>query len=134
MKTMNEYKVNQIEGTITITKRFAKAASVLGSAEYNIMKQLRADNPTFTVLMREIKKKEGKKSYRHMSYENMRIFITEIEGENSPIMNEFEKTMAIAKTQSAPYTYVKKWFLNRYKDALNGTTDFEAFPTLELVK
>ena len=134
MKTMNEYKVDQIEGTITITKRFAKAASVLGSAEYNIMKQLRADNPTFTVLMREIKKKEGKKSYRHMSYENMRIFITEIEGENSPIMNEFEKTMVIAKTQSAPYTYVKKWFLNRYKDALNGTTDFEAFPTLDLVK
>ena len=134
MKTMNEYKVNQIEGTITITKRFAKAASVLGSAEYNIMKQLRADNPTFTVLMREIKKKEGKKSYRNLTYENMRTFIIEAEGENSPILNDFNKTMELAKIQSAPYTYVKKWFLNRYKDALNGMLEPAAMPTLELVK
>ena len=116
MKSMNEYKVDQIAGTITITKKFAKAAGVLGSVEYNIMKQLRTDNPTFTVLMREIKKKEGKKSYRNLTYENMRTFIATMEGEDSDRLFEFDRVLACSKSQSAPYAYVKKWFLSIYKD------------------
>ena len=29
--------------------------------------QLRSDNPDFTIALREIKKKEGKKSYRNLN-------------------------------------------------------------------
>ena len=63
MKRNTEYEINQIEGTIIITKNFASAASVLNSSEYNIMKQLRADNPSFTVELRTIQKKANKKAH-----------------------------------------------------------------------
>lgn len=43
MKKMNEYKVDVVAGTITLTKKFAKAAGVLGTREFNTFKQLRAD-------------------------------------------------------------------------------------------
>ena len=121
MKTMNDYKVDQINGTIT--KKFAAAAGVFGSNEYNTLKQLRTDFPTFQVILREIKRKEGKKSYRNLTYENMRFYITETEGENSPVLAEFDKTCELSKVQSAPYAYVKKWFLDRYKDVFGEKED-----------
>ena len=73
------YNVDFFTSTIIITKKFYKAASVLNSPEYKEMMQLRRDNPDFTIVLREIKKKEGKKSYRNLNYENMRTFIENYE-------------------------------------------------------
>lgn len=131
---MNKYKVDYIAGSITVTKSFAKAASIWGSNEYNLLKQLRADNPSFTVLVREIEKKEGKRSYHNLNYENMRKFIAALEGENSAALNELSKIIEIATIQSAPYTYVKKWFLSRYKDVMDNVTDTSDLVVLAHIK
>ena len=83
MKKMNEYKVDVVAGTITLTKKFAKAAGVLGTREFNTFKQLRADYPDYAVQVREIAKKENKTSYANLTYDFMKTYIRTIEGETS---------------------------------------------------
>ena len=62
------YEIDFINSKIILTKKFYKAAGTLNSNEYRILVQLRRDNPTFTVELREIKKKEGKQAYRNLTY------------------------------------------------------------------
>jgi len=120
MKRNTEYEINQIEGTIIITKKFAAAASVLNSSEYNIMKQLRADNPSFTVELRTIQKKMNKKTYGKLTYGMMEEYILTVEGKGSKALAEFEQVKKLSQIQAGPYAYVKKWFLTKYKDAFTN--------------
>ena len=116
------YSIDFITATIIITKKFYKAASILNSPEYKEMMQLRRENPTFTIVLREIKKKEGKKSYRNLTYKNMQTFIENYETDNdmrADRLKEYEAVKALSKVQSGPYAYVKNWFLKQYGDAYN---------------
>ena len=106
--------IDYINNSIVITKKFAKAAGILGSKEYNEMKQIRADYPTFQIVMKEIKKKEGKKSYRNLTFDNMRAFIVELVGADSPKVQNFDKVRELSKAQAGPYAYVKVWFLKNF--------------------
>ena len=122
MNKNSNYFIDQLNGTIILTKRFYKAASVLNSPEYKELMQARRDNPDFTIVLREIKKKEGKKSYRNLNYANMRTFIENYEtddGVRADRLKEFEKVLALSKVQSGPYAYVKTWFLKMYGEAYN---------------
>lgn len=114
MKKMNEYKVDVVAGTITLTKRFAKAAGVLGTREFNTFKQLRADYPDYAVQVREIAKKENKTSYANLTYDFMKTYIRTIEGETSENLVNLEKVIELSKGQAGRYAYVKTWFLGRY--------------------
>ena len=114
MKTMNEYKIDVVAGTITLTKKFAKAAGVLGTREFNTFKQLRADYPDYTVQVREIAKKENKVSYANLTYDFMETFIGMVEGEASENIGNLAKVIELSKGQPGHYAYVKTWFLERY--------------------
>ena len=97
------YEVDFINNKIILTKKFYKAASILNSSEYNIMIQLRTQNPGFEIVLKEIKKKECKKSYRNLTYANMREYIITREGEKSETVAEFDRVMALSKIQAGPY-------------------------------
>lgn len=114
MKRMNEYKVDVVAGTITLTKKFAKAAGVLGTREFNTFKQLRADYPDYAVQVREIAKKENKTSYANLTYAFMKNFISTVEGEASENIGNLAKVIELSKGQPGHYAYVKTWFLERY--------------------
>lgn len=114
MKKMNEYKVDVVAETITLTKKFAKAAGVLGTREFNTFKQLRADYPDYTVQVREIAKKENKTSYANLTYAFMKNFISTVEGEASENIGNLAKVIELSKGQPGHYAYVKTWFLERY--------------------
>lgn len=138
MRHNTDYEVNFLNNTITITKKFSKAASVLGSSEYNTLMMLKKDNPDFAIVLREIKKKEGKKSYRHLTFEYMEELIIRMDGKNSENLKLFETVKAQAKLQPSPYSFVKKWFLDNYKDAIDKALAIEEKktekPTLKLVE
>ena len=61
-KKQQAYNIDYINETITVTKKFLKAASVYNSPEYKLMKEIRADYPTFKFAEKEIAKKAGTKS------------------------------------------------------------------------
>ena len=126
MKNSNRYEINYIENTITVTKKFLKEAGVIGSAAYTELAQVRRDYPDFQIVQREITKKQGKKSYRKLTYEHMADFISVQEEENAPaVLAEFERVKLLSKVQAGQYAFVKTWFLNRYKDVFTQDVENE---------
>lgn len=121
------YEINHIDETIIVTKRFYKAASILNSPEYKELMAIRRDNPTFKVVLREIKKKVGKRSYRNLTYDNMRAFITAKEldaATRTARLAQLGRVIELSKVQAGPYAYVKVWFLGLYGDEFpNDTND-----------
>ena len=116
MTKNTQYEIDFINAKIILTKKFAKAASILNTPEYTNLMQMRRENPDFTIELREIKKKEGKKSYRNLTYEHMEDYIITREGKDSATYKEFLNVKKLSQIQAGPYAYVKSWFLKKYKD------------------
>ena len=117
MKNNHGYEINHGEKTIIVTKKFLKEAGIIGSDAYNDLARVRKDLPDFQIIPREIKEKKGKRTYGDLTYDRMKDFIMDYEGENSfAVLAEYERVKQLSKAHSGPYAYVKKWFLNRYKD------------------
>ena len=115
MTKNNRYEINHIEGKVILTKQFAKSASILNTPEYMTLLELRRNHPDYTFELREIRKKEGKKSYRNLTYEHMEDYIITREGKDSEAHKEFKKIKALSQVQAGPYAYVKSWFLKKYE-------------------
>ena len=138
MCKFNECRADLVEGRSVVSKRFLKAASVLGSPEYKLLQQARMENPGFTVVPRDIKKAEGKNTYRNLSFANMEMYIRETCGADSQVMKEFGRVKELAKIQNGPYAYVKTWFLKMFPDYQKLAADVsqieETKPCLQLIK
>ncbi|NLO84956.1 MAG: hypothetical protein GX096_05960 [Clostridiales bacterium] len=138
MARNTDYQINYITNRIIIGKKFAKAAGILNSPEYKILKQLRADYPECAIELKEIAKKAKKLSYANLTYDAMRTYITVVAGEKSPALRNFETVIDISKGQSGKYAYVKKWFLYEYpnyKDAMAAMANSSRQqPNLAIVK
>lgn len=129
-----QYEVDFFNSKIVLTKKFYKAATILNTPEYTALMQLRRDNPGFAIELREIKKKEGKKSYRNLTYKNMEEYIITLEGEESENLKEFNNVLKLSKVQAGPYAYVKTWFLKKYGDAFKSEDEaLAAKPDLKLI-
>ncbi|MCI5524784.1 MAG: hypothetical protein MR381_01680 [Dorea sp.] len=111
--TTTNYTINAAAKEIIITKKFEKAANVIGSNEYKDLVTLMKDFPEFSIKVKEIKKKKGKKTYNGLTIKEMRRFI-ESRSENELIL--FDKVVEIAKQKKGSYAITKKWFLNKYKE------------------
>ena len=117
MTKNSRYEINHFQAKVILTKQFAKAASTLNTPEYMTLLELRRNHPDYTFELREIRKKEGKKSYRNLTYERMEEYIIAREGKDSDALKEFEKVKILSQVQTGPYAYVKSWFLKKYEDA-----------------
>lgn len=124
MKNCNRYEINYIENTIIVSKKFLKEASIFGSTAYNDLARVRKELPDFKIIQREITKKPGKKTYGKLTYKVMDSFIEAQEGENAPAVKaEFEHMKKLSQIQSGSYAFVKKWFLERYKDVFKQSEE-----------
>ena len=115
MNKSSKYEINHIDQNIIVTKSFLKAAGILNTPEYKELMEIRRDYPEYPIVLREIKKKADKKSYRNLTFENMRGFIVELKGADSAAVQQFDKVMKLAKAQAGRYAYVKTWFLDNFK-------------------
>lgn len=135
---MKNYEVDFIESKIIVSKKFYQAAKTINTPEYKALVQLRTENPGFAIELRTIQKKEGKKSYRNLTYDHMREYIITREGEKSETLTEFKKVLKLSKVQAGQYAYVKTWFLKKYADAFKSEetaeNTAEAKPNLKLVE
>ena len=113
MKT-NGVSFNHAAKEIIITKAFEKAANKIGSTEYNELVKSRRDFPDYTIRRKEIAKKDNKKSFKGLTVEEMRRFLSTI-GEAD--VKLFERVCEIAEGKQGKYAVIKKWFLDNYKEA-----------------
>lgn len=105
------YVYDVLNNTLTCSTAFLKKASVLNTPEYLILKQLRADNPDMTITVAE--KKSRRKSTPDITFEKMKGFISQC-ADSVERLKVFNSVCTLAKVQSSPYAYVKKWFLENY--------------------
>ena len=76
----NTLKINHENRTLVMDRTFAKAASFVGSNEYNLLQDARRDYPSYQVTLRSIKKKEDKERYRGLTYlKKLRALVLEEE-------------------------------------------------------
>ena len=114
MKKLSRINFNHATKEIIITKAFETEANVIGSAAYDELVRIRKDFPDYTIRRKEIAKKDNKKSFKGLTVEEMRRFLSTI-GEAD--VKLFERVCEIAEGKQGKYAVIKKWFLNNYKEA-----------------
>ena len=99
-----------------VSKKVAKNAKVFGSEEYLMWKEYRKDFPKAIMVVKEIKKNPDQKTNRNLTYENMKIYISE-HANKDVMLNEFARQLKISKIKKNPYRYVLSWFDKFYPSA-----------------
>ena len=96
------YAIDFTTNTVTVTKKFLEAASMIGTTEFNTMMQLRQMN--LTIVTKAPAKKKGK-----LTYDKMKKYIALLD-EAEKYQTEFEVVLNESKAYDAAYAYVLKWF------------------------
>ena len=120
MKTM--YHIDHSTKTVTISPKFMKAAGKLGNPEYELMLQIRKENPDYRIECKQNKKATKKNSYRNLTVPNMEIFIQNSQDDTRDVkvrLEEFKSVKELAKSQASQYAYIKAWFLKKYGKEYN---------------
>lgn len=97
------YSINFTTNTVTVTKKFLEAASMIGTTEFNTMMQLRQMNLTI-VTKAPVQKKNSK-----LTYDKMKKYIALLD-EAEKYQTEFDAVLNESKAYDASYAYVLKWF------------------------
>ncbi len=113
------FTYNFVEKTIVGSKAAIERANRGLNPEYAELTEMLAAHPEFKVSVKNIQKKEGKKTYNRLTFDRMREYI-ETQFSNKEELNEklaeLEAIKAIAKAKKAMYPFTKKWFLNTYPE------------------
>ena len=105
------YSYDAISNTLTMTAAFAKNASQLNTAEYNIVRQLRNDNPGMKIEKSAAKAPANRPL--NITFAKMEEYIKQCR-DSKDRLEAFKKVKSLSKIQASPYKYVKTWFLNNY--------------------
>ncbi|MGN0707491.1 MAG: hypothetical protein ACI4JC_05765 [Faecalibacterium sp.] len=96
------YAIDFTTNTVTVTKKFLEAASMIGTTEFNTMMQLRQMN--LTIVTKAPAKKKSK-----LTYDKMQKYISLLD-EAEKYQSEFDVVLNESKAYDASYAYVLKWF------------------------
>ena len=110
-KNTTGYTYDALEDALIITESFAKRASVLHSAEYEIIREFRATHPDRPIKLAD--KKTSNNRPLKLSFKQMGAFIAKCRDAEARTAR-FEQIKALSKVQPSPYAYVKTWFLDNY--------------------
>lgn len=121
MKKNVGYEINPIEKTITLTKKFLKGASTMGTPEYKELKRIQKDNPDFELKVREITQSETKVTYSELTFAVMTSIIegsAKDDADKKAKIAEFDAVKAFYDgNKTTKYGHVKSWFVQNYKKA-----------------
>lgn len=116
----NTLKIDFEKKQIIMDRTFAKNAQNTNSEEYAHLQQVRKDNPTYTVITRQIKKNPNKETYAGLTYEYMTnyILLHETAETRKTVLTEFNELLLISQchAKSKRYPVIKQWFLNKYPE------------------
>ena len=119
MKKNVGYEINPIEKTITLTKKFLKGASVMGTPEYKALKKIQKENPDFELKVREISQKDDKVTYSELTFAVMKTIIegsANDDADKKAKIAEFEAVKNFYDgNKTTKYGHVKSWFVQNYK-------------------
>ena len=106
MKNIASYNYDAINNTLTISADFAKKCNDLNSAEYRLVRQLRAENPGLTVQRRTI---NASRTHAGIKYADMERYLGMCRT-SERYLYCFAKVRELSKGQPNPYKFVRHWF------------------------
>lgn len=121
---MEKYKINYTNHTITITADFDKKLQDIESAEYALIKKIRADFPNMQIVRKTHRtpslyvNKDGEVSrcnqFKNLTYEHIEQFISGLP-ESKKYLAEYQYLRDFAsKPQRNRYKLVRKWFTAQF--------------------
>lgn len=115
MKTRFTY--NFIEKAIIGSKAAIERANKGKNPEYAELSGMLAAHPDFSVRVKDIQTKEGKKTYKKLTFDRMEDYIR-TQFADQVVLNkkliEFSAIQKVAEAKGAKYPLTKKWFLSTY--------------------
>ena len=116
----NTLKIDFEKKQIIMDRTFKKNAENTNSEEYAHLQQVRKENPTYTLITRQIKKNPKKETYAGLTYEYMTnyILLHETAETKKAVLAEFNEMILISQchAKSKRYPVIKKWFLTKYPE------------------
>ena len=130
---MTNITINSKKRTIEVTKSFAKASSVFGTAEYKDLQEVRKDYPNYNIVVKKTKSGDRMKgldfdymeTYINSHPKNIEITIDDDTIDTISALEAFyqlcgkdcsgENDPTLVKTS---YGEIKKWFLELYPELL----------------
>ena len=97
------YAIDFTTNTVTVTKKFLEAASMIGTTEFNTMMKIREMGMTI------ITKTPAKKKNTKLTYDKMKKYISLLD-EAEKYQAEFAAVLNESKAYDASYAYVLNWF------------------------
>lgn len=123
---MENYKINPVTKTLTVTAAFEKAMNDLKSEEYRLFIRLQRDIPGLKVSRRTHKSPTKYRSksgdvfrcnqYKHLTYENMERFINALP-KRDELMEVYDYIRyGAGLVQASCYAAVRRWFEAQFPD------------------
>ena len=109
------YKILFNENAVIMNHKFAAAAAKYGTAENNLIKNIRHDFPGMAEVIVSGHNCQKAKPNTRMSYDNMAIHISAYENSDE-LMDVFKTVKALSKTAASPYRFVHDWFVGQFPD------------------
>ena len=115
---------------IEMTKSESKSAGKVGTAEYEMLKELRSENPGFRIVIKASKSRDNMKGLDTAYME--RYIKAHDKSEDKAVLKEFyslrgldENGKKIGFAPVAPYGTLKQWFLTYYPEVakMNDTVN-----------
>ena len=118
-KTNSGYSIK--DGTIYLTKAYAKQAYTIGTKEFRELAELHKAFPEFPIVKRTATSNENKEKHDGLTIARMEWYIVSVE-QDEKALGEFENAKKFYKGMSGYYGKMKKWFLAKYPNY--QTVDF----------
>ena len=108
-------KVDFANNTIIINLKFQKEAKNPGSNEFNLLTDLMAQLPGFTVCPLPGKVITKTRPTKNLTYKHMEKYISTYENADA-LLAQFKRVKKTSLVLASPYKYVRKWFVAQFPD------------------
>lgn len=115
MKNIKGIRIDNINSIIVMNYKFAAAAEKFGTPEYNLLRDIKADNPYMRTEVRAGRKRTTCNASKRLTYENMKTYIR-VQKNSKELLAAFENAVQESKPQPSPYAFVRDWFVKQFPD------------------
>lgn len=118
-----QYVIDLVNEMVSVDKEFVSKAGRLGTPEFETFMELKRTLPGFKFEEKNLNV-SNKNVYSELTYEVMEAFINFYEPteKRADVLAVFRKIRAASVFKKAPYSFVKSWFLSKYKTEYNKSS------------
>lgn len=106
---MMNYKIDFVNNTLTMSKAFEEALNNPASEEYKLLKRLRADFPSLTIIRKTRRASKKARPNKNLTYKHMEQYMSVFQNADE-LLAQFNAVKRCSLAQNNPYKFVLDWF------------------------